>query len=167
MITEIYDTVKSLVKRCRTSDPFSLAQALDIDVDCADLGNLKGFYVVYEKGRYIVINRRLDEHMSRLVLAHEIGHDILHRDLAENGGLGESSFFDMRSKPEKEANVFAANLLITDEDMLELSSYGYTIEEIAKSLNVHFQIALIKAADMAARGYEANVPFVPNADFLG
>ena len=164
---EINDIVKQAVRKYRTSDPFMLAAAMDIDVDCADLGGLKGFYIVYNGDRYIVVNKYLEEHMARLVVAHEIGHDCLHRDMAERGGLRESGFFDMASKPEKEANIFAANLLISDSDMLELGEEGYTIEEIAKKLEVHYQVALIKAADMNSRGYNANVPFVPDSGFLG
>lgn len=144
----------------RTGDPFSLAAGLGIDVDSADLGELKGFYVVYGTGRYIVINHHLDEHMARLVLAHEIGHDILHRDIAANGGLGERSFFDMTSKPEKEANIFAAELLISDEDMIELGERGMTVEEAAKELGVHCQVALIKARSMEERGFDIKVPYI-------
>lgn len=156
----IHSIVKQTVREQRTSDPFSLAAGLGIDVDSADLGELKGFYVVYETGRYIVINQHLDEHMARLVLAHEIGHDTLHRDIAANGGLGEKGFFDMTSKPEKEANIFAAELLISDDDMTELGERGCTIEEAAKELGVHYQVALIKARSMEERGFDIKVPYI-------
>ena len=164
---DINAVVLETVRKCRTSNPFELARSLGIDLDYADLGGLKGFYIVYEKGRYIVINENLDERLMKLVAAHEIGHDCLHRDIAERGGLKETGFFDMKSKPEKEANIFAANLLISDREMLELAEEGYTIENIAKALGVHYQTALIKAEDMGKRGYEVKVPYVPKAEFLG
>lgn len=144
----------------RTSDPFRLAPGLGVDVDYADLGELKGFYVVYKTGRYIVINRNLDEHMARLVLAHELGHDTLHREIAANGGMGEKSFFDMTSKPEREANIFAAELLITDDDMIELGERGCTVEEAAKELGVYKQVAVIKAHSMEERGFGINADYV-------
>ena len=156
----IYSLVRRNVREQHTSDPFSLARGLGLDVDYADLGELKGFYVAYKTGRYIVINRHLDEHMARLVLAHEIGHDMLHRDIAANGGMGEKSFFDMTSKPEREANIFAAELLISDDDMVELGERGCTIEEAAKELGVHTAVAMIKARSMEERGYEISVPYV-------
>ena len=162
----IYRLVRDTVRRHKTSDPFSLAGGLGIDVDCADLGELKGFYIVYRERRYIVLSEVLEEHMSRLVLAHEIGHDLLHRDIAANGGLKETGFFDMTAKHEKQANFFAANLLISDEDMLSLGEEGYTIDEIAAQLGVHSYTAMIKARDMQLRGIGVNVPYIPPAGFL-
>ena len=129
-MTDIYRLTVELTKKYKTRDPFSLADSLGIDVDCADLGSLKGFYIVYNKNRFVVLNTSLTESLSRVILAHEIGHDRLHRAIAENGGLKEASFFDMKSRPEMEANVFAANLLITDKEVIaDLLRAGY-IEEV-------------------------------------
>ncbi len=161
----IFSLVRKTVREQHTSDPFSLAMGLGLDVDYADLGELKGFYVVYKTGRYIVINQNLDERMTKLVLAHEIGHDMLHRDIAENGGMGESSFFDMTSKPEREANIFAAELLISDEEMVELGERGCTIEEAASELGVHTKVAMIKARSMEERGFDIKVPYVQTGLF--
>ena len=94
---DIFELTNELVKKYKTRDPFSLASSLGIDVDCADLGSLKGFYIVYSRNRFVVLNTSLTESLSRIILAHEIGHDRLHRSIAENGGLKESSFFDMKS----------------------------------------------------------------------
>ncbi|MBP3854897.1 MAG: ImmA/IrrE family metallo-endopeptidase [Ruminiclostridium sp.] len=157
---QIHKLVKKLVRENRTNDPFSLARGLGIDVDFAGLGELKGFYIVYKTGRYIVLNNYLDEHLARIVLAHEIGHDVLHRDIAMNGGLGENSFFDMTAKPEREANIFAAELLISDNDLIELGERGCTVEDAAKELGVHSQIAMIKARSMEERGYNINSNYV-------
>ncbi len=161
----IFSLVRKTVREQHTSDPFSLAMGLGLDVDYADLGELKGFYVVYKTGRYIVINQNLDERMTKLVLAHEIGHDMLHRDIAENGGMGERSFFDMTSKPEREENIFAAELLISDEEMVELGERGCTIEEAASELGVHTKVAMIKARSMEERGFDIKVPYVQTGLF--
>lgn len=163
----IYDKVIEITKKYKTRDPFAIAEAMDIDVDFADLGTLKGFYIVYKKGRFIVINKTLTDTLSGIILAHELGHDILHRSLAENGGLKESSFFDMKSRPEMEANTFAANLLITDKEVINYGEEGYTVEEMAKDLYVPYPLALIKVNDMNNRGYKLKIPYIPKADFLG
>ena len=167
MAVDIYELTNELTKKYRTRDPFSLAESLGIDVDCADLGSLKGFYIVYSRNRFVVLNKSLTESLSRIILAHEIGHDRLHRSIAENGGLKESSFFDMKSKPEMEANVFAANLLITDKEVINYGEDGYTAEDMAKDLYVPYPLALIKINDMIKRGYELALPYMPRADFLG
>ncbi len=167
MAANIYELTTELTKKYKTRDPFSLADALGIDVDCADLGGLKGFYIVYNGNRFIVLNTSLTESLSRIILAHEIGHDRLHRAIAKNGGLKEASFFDMKSKPEMEANIFAANLLITDKEVIGYGEEGYTAEEMAKTLYVPYPLALIKINDMIKRGYELNIPYIPRAEFLG
>ncbi|MBQ8841027.1 MAG: ImmA/IrrE family metallo-endopeptidase [Ruminiclostridium sp.] len=166
-MSNIYDTVTNITKKYKTRDPLAIAQAMDVDVDFADLGSLKGFYIVYKKGRFIVINKSLTDTLSGIILAHELGHDVLHRNLAENGGLKESSFFDMKSRPEMEANIFAANLLITDKEVIGYGEDGYTVEDMAKDLYVPYPLALIKVNDMNNRGFKLNIPFIPKADFLG
>ena len=90
---------------------------------------------------------------------------MLHRDIASNGGMGENSFFDMTSKPEREANIFAAELLISDDDMVELGERGCTIEEAAIELGVHTAVAMIKARSMEERGFGINVPYVQSGLF--
>jgi len=166
MSSRIFDTVTDFTKKYYTRDPFVLAEAMDVDVDFADLGTLKGFYIVYKRGRYIVLNKSLTDSLSGIILAHELGHDILHRHLAENGGLKESSFFDMKSKPEMEANIFAANLLISDKEVMSYAEDGYTAEDMAKNLYVPYPLALIKISDMNKRGFNLNIPYTPRADFL-
>ncbi len=163
----IYEKVNELVKKYKTRDPFLLAEAMNVDVDCADLGTLKGFYIVYKRNRFIVLNKILTDTLSGVILAHELGHDSLHRSLAENGGIKEASFFDMKSRPEMEANIFAANLLITDKEVMGYAEDGYTTEEMAKNLYVPYPLALIKINDMNNRGYELNIPYIPKAEFLG
>ncbi len=168
MSTEfIYDRVTEITKKYKTRNPFTLADAMDVDVDFADLGGLKGFYIVYKRNRFVVLNKSLTDTLSGIILAHELGHDILHRSFAENGGIKETSFFDMKSKPEMEANIFAANLLITDKEVIGYGEDGYTAEEMSKDLFVPYPLVLIKLNDMNNRGYEVNVPYVPNGDFLG
>ena len=51
---------------------------------------------------------RLDENMLRIVCAHELGHDQLHRNMAKTTPIHEFMLYDMKSKPEYEANIVAA-----------------------------------------------------------
>lgn len=163
----IYEKVTELTKRYKTRNPFELAGALNVDVDCADLGTLKGFYIVYNHNRFIVLNKSLTDTLSGVILAHELGHDIFHRSLAENGGIKESSFFDMKSRPEMEANIFASNLLITDREVMNYAEDGYTSEEMAKELCLPYPVVLVKLNDMNNRGFRLNIPYIPKAEFLG
>lgn len=89
-----------LVKRFKTRDPFAIAEALGIEVIfCDGFGPLKGMYRVVKRNRFIFINKDLDERMQRIVCAHELGHDQLHRHLARGGVLHEFTLYDMKNKP--------------------------------------------------------------------
>ncbi len=162
----IYNMVAQLSKRHRTTCPDELAQCLGINVRYDDLGSLKGLYTVIDDCRFILVNNQLEEEMQNVVIAHEIGHDQLHRQLAQNENFQEFSLFDMTSKPEKEANIFAANLLISDDDILENARCGYSTEDIAKILSVPHALLIIKMMNMNTRNYKFNIPFIPKADFL-
>ena len=98
----------NIVKRFDTRDPFELCKSTGVEVFFADLGSLKGMYKYIKRNRFAVINENLDERTRRLVCAHELGHDLLHRDLAKNICLQEFVLYDMKSRPEYEANLFAA-----------------------------------------------------------
>ena len=104
--------------------------------------------------------------MKRIVLLHEIGHDQLHRKQATV--FQEFNLFDMTSNSmEYEANIFAAELLISDDDMTEQGERGCTIEEAAAAIGVHAQVAMIKARSMQERGFAINVPYITNDLFKG
>ena len=54
-------------------------------------------------------------------MLHEIGHDILHRkEAVKAGGFKEFNIFNMQeSRMEYEANVFASQVSLGDEEILE------------------------------------------------
>jgi Zn-dependent peptidase ImmA (M78 family) len=163
----IYGCAEKVKKQLHTSNLYEIADSLGVDVSFDDLGCLKGLFTTCEGYMFIVINENLEEIMMKIVLAHELGHVLLHRHLAENGQFREFSLYDMASKPEMEANIFAANILLTDKEVLSTAQEGYDSETVAKMLYVPHQLLLIKMIDMNTRGFKFNVPFVPRADFLG
>lgn len=82
-----------LVKRCGTRDPFEIAADIGVEVMfCDNFGPLKGMYRVIKRNRFIFINNQLSEQMQRIVCAHELGHDQLHRNLAKDNPLRELCF---------------------------------------------------------------------------
>ena len=95
---------------------------------------------------------------------HELGHYFLHRQKA--AAFNEFSLYDMTSKFEIEANIFASNYLISDEDVEEYAQRGFTSEQTAYSLGVPHELLLIKLNDMRARGFDLNVAFIPKSNFL-
>ena len=70
--------VKNLIVKYNTSDPFQLCEKLGIIVLYNDLGNLKGYYKHPRGRKVIVINSLLSKFAQTIVIAHELGHAILH-----------------------------------------------------------------------------------------
>lgn len=141
-----------LVRRCGTRDPFQIANALGINImdDCENLGSLKGMYCIVKRNRFIFLNKDLSPQMKRIVCAHEIGHDRLHRALAKKHGLQEFVLYDMATKPEYEANIVAAEILLDSDEILEyIYDYGYTSEQIARAMHTDINLVALKIAHSA------------------
>ena len=86
---------EKLVKRCGSRDPFEIARQLGINVMlCENFGSLKGMYRVIKRNRFIFLNNSLDENMLRIVCAHELGHDQLHRNMAKTTPIHEFMLYD-------------------------------------------------------------------------
>lgn len=88
-----------------------------------------GFYQYYKRGMVIYINSSLDEFTQLQVLRHEIGHAVLHRKT--NRIFMERSTFQVPDKYENEADLFATFLAISDDDVCEYISNGYTVQQIS------------------------------------
>ena len=97
----------------------------------------RGAYKVLMRNRFIFIKNDLHPVMENIVLLHELGHDALHREEATKvGGFKEFEIFNMRdNRMEYEANLFAAQISLSDEDFLELAERGYDTQQIARTLN--------------------------------
>ena len=143
-----------LVKRCDTRDPFKIAKELGIKVMFVDeFEKLKGVYRVIKRNRWIFINSNLPERMQRIVCAHELGHDQLHRELAKGDGLMEFVLYDMDSRPEFEANVLASQILLPDDEVLEHIYNGYDAEQIARMMGSDINLVALKDATLNQQGY--------------
>ena len=143
-----------LVKRCDTRDPFKIAKELGIKVMFVDeFEKLKGVYRVIKRNRWIFINSNLPERMQRIVCAHELGHDQLHRELAKGDGLMEFVLYDMDSRPEFEANVLASQILLPDDEVLEHIYNGYDAEQIARMMGSDINLVALKVATLNQQGY--------------
>ncbi len=162
----IADKAEKLKHKYHTSDPFEICSCYGINVRFADLGKLKGFYKYYMRNRFIVINENLSESMKKLVCAHELGHDVLHREFAKRINLWETTFFDMTSRPELEANIFASEILVEDGDILEAVDNDVSVREIASILCVDENIIKLKLCIMKERGYDLNTDFCTEINFL-
>lgn len=161
---KIRKTALRLVREFGTRDPFAIARGLGVQVLFRnDFTRLKGMYKVILRNRYIFINANLEPAMQHLVCAHELGHDLLHRRFFRAGTFQEFVLYDMKSKPEFEANVFAAELLLEDSVVDSCLKGGYDVFQVAGMLGVDVNLLLVKVNQM----YEGGAPELPPRDFLG
>lgn len=161
-----------LIRKYGTRNPFRLAQEKGVEIMLRDdFDRQKGAFSLMLNVPFIFINSNLSDEMQRIVCAHELGHAMLHRQLCrkmKNQTIHEYEIFDIRTTTEYEANIFAAELLIDEEELSEYESYGYDIVQMAKAANINVNLLLIKYYEMQERyGVKYNLPFLPKKNFLG
>ena len=153
--------------QCGTRDPHKIAKEIGIDVLFYPFKKQRGAYKVIMRNRFMFIKNDLHSVMENIVLLHELGHDSLHRDEATKiGGFEEFNIFDMRdSRMEYEANIFASQIALPDDDFLELAGRGYDTQQIAQALQSDINLVALKADTLISQGYRLR-PQEHRNDFL-
>lgn len=148
----IIEAAEHTLKRFGGRDIFETAENSGAKVWFRKLGGLKGFYICERGVRYIVINEDADEALKRVICAHELGHDMLHRELSA-GGIRENTMFLDSNKTEREANLFAAQVLISDSEVLDEAEYCPSIDVLAYELGLPCEIVEYKLEVMNYLGH--------------
>ncbi len=160
------ETVDKLVRKYHTRDPYELCQLLGIKIHYYDLQKkLKGFFYYQSRQKNIVIDHNVNGILERILVAHELGHAVLHTKIAMMHGFQEMEVFDDRSIEENEANFFAAELLLEDGKVLECLS-EHTFFETAKMLYVPAALLDYKFSLLHEKGELVNSMYIRKADFL-
>ena len=92
-----------------------------------------------------------------MIVAHELGHAIMHHE------RGVFTFHDLRlfdesSLAEKEANLFAAEYLLSDEEVLDVLNRDTTFFTAAAKLTVPVELLDFKFRIMKWKGYKLSEP---------
>ena len=114
----------------------------------------------------ILLNSKLSESLRKIVLAHELGHVILHRKLTVQRGFHDFDLFGMNDQCEFEANVFAAELLLDDDAVLDALNDDMTFFGAAKALCVPPELLDFKFRVLKHQGYSLNSMMIANSRFL-
>ncbi|OQB25829.1 MAG: hypothetical protein BWY11_00207 [Firmicutes bacterium ADurb.Bin182] len=163
----IIKEIQKLKCKFDTLNPFDIIEDLKINLWFRyGLGNLKGFYYLTHHQRYIVINADLNERDQLMVAAHELGHDRFHQHLARVSPLKDFMLYDMTSRTEYQANLFASELLIADEEVKECISQDMDYFGLCSTVGFNPQLVTFKLYGMMQRGYKINLPETPNSTFL-
>ncbi|TXK82613.1 ImmA/IrrE family metallo-endopeptidase [Paenibacillus sp. N3.4] len=147
----MHEKTKKLIRKFKTNDPFLIAEGLNINIRYAKFEDgTRGLYYKVLRQKFIVLHEDLSEAWKRFICAHEIGHDRLHPGLSRFW-LDEHSISNP-GKYEREANQFAANLLIPDALLLN----GMTIYEAAAVCGVPEEVAHLKQRPQPKRNIWKN-----------
>jgi len=147
IIIKISDTVLHLTKKYNTSNPFELADLLNISVFYENLGTINGYYNRPLRMKQIHINCLLNEQEQKYTCAHELGHAILHPN-ASTPFLRSNTMLSVE-KLEIEADTFAVNLLIPDDTIIENSMY--TTEQFSRLLGYRKELIELRLKEFNSK----------------
>lgn len=133
MNTCAIDMADAVVRRYKTRDPEEIISRRAINLKeiryCHDL---LGYYTVLLNCEYIGINSNCTNAQRVSAMAHELGHALFDRKHASSGQAFQDTYFYSldNSKAERRANTFAAELLLTDDAVLEpIGYYEYAADQ--------------------------------------
>jgi Zn-dependent peptidase ImmA (M78 family) len=140
----IHARVKHLVQKFDTRDPEKIAKELNIIIKKVPFKSqkTKGFFKKQFSKRFIVINSNLDEFSQKIVVAHELGHALLHCSKLTHY-LHEYTLFP-HGKHENEANKFAAELLINEKDIDRYYLQNMSINQLCSYFGVPERLIICK-----------------------
>lgn len=122
---EIDDTIKKLINNAGSSDLYDIISYLDINIKTYQG---KSFYCQLNDRKYIYLDNNLVENIKPFVLAHELGHAVLHKEEIYH----YSPLSINKTSTEREADYFAFKILGKSID----PTLDYTISQYANLLAV-------------------------------
>lgn len=164
----IFEKTEQLSRKYKTRDPFELLDYLHVVVFETDrYKTLKGYCFLSCRTMYVAINNSLSDAEKRIVAAHELGHIILHRQQLKLAPMKDTLLYDMTSSMEYEANLFAADLILEDHLIEELSrNEDADYFAMCQALYVTPDFMSFKLFSLIKRGHTYNMPLNLNSNFL-
>lgn len=167
---DICRAVKRLQRKYCESDPFRICKQMGIVLLFQSLGKdpgaIKGFYLECKRIRTITVNNDLPSVIQKIIVAHELGHAVLHRSSGLHA-FHEVGMFDESSTMEKDANLFAAEFLLNDDDVLNALNADNTFFSAAAQLYVPIELLDFKFRVMKWKEYKLiEPPIMSRSNFL-
>ena len=169
LATAIKQEANRLKIKYQSDDPYEICDSMKIQVMKRPMGtnprSCKGFFMVSSRCKVIVVNSDLSESIQRIILVHELGHAALHESAALSA-FHEFALFDNTDRMEYEANIFAAEFLLEDTDVMNALEEGDDFFRIANCLCVPPELLDFKLRILQRQGIEINAPYIAHGDFL-
>ena len=161
--------VARLKAKYNTVDLRCICNALHIRISYAPMGkdrdSCKGFFLINARCKLIMLNSDLPDEIQRVILAHELGHAVLHSSPTIRV-FHEFAATDGTDRMECEANVFAAEFLVGDEEVLEAFDNQMTLFQAARFLGVPPELLDFKVRLLEKEGHPLRASYIAQSDFL-
>lgn len=132
-----------LARKYSTTSPFKIAEQMNIHVFYKNLHpSIMGFYKYNKKNQYICINENLADHDQTITCSHELGHCRMHRHI--NTPFLRANTFRTVEKLERQANLFAIELLLPDEDWYTYAQEFQTLDAISYHTGIPIDLLILK-----------------------
>lgn len=149
----IYKDVEKLIKKYGTRDPIEILKQRKVKlIPFATNTKLLGMYKVIKRNRFVFYNPFIDKNLLRMVLSHELGHDLYHKTHAKDNHLLEYELFNINDFMETEANIFACHLLLDSDEIMDYLLQGYSYDQLASIFNVNVNLMIFKLNEMHRLG---------------
>ena len=172
-MTDVCSKAERIYKKYKTREPYELLDAIGAVVKFSDeyeREGLKGYSAILNKVMFAVINAKLHRNDRRIVAGHEAAHLIIHRGEILSSPAKSMRDFDIYNgagRYEREANTFLADFLVSDEETLDVITYGDKNHfHAAAELSLPPPLLAFKLHNMVRRGHKVNIPMELNSSFL-
>ncbi len=162
---------EALKRRYGETDPFKICRELNVMIFFAPMGmgaeDCKGFFLNQSRIRSITINSDLSRQFQRIICSHELGHCVLHKNKAGMKAFHDFGLFDTVSALEYEANIFAAEFLLDDDEVLASLNEDQSFFQAAAEMHVPAEILDFKFRILKWKGYKVmDAPLQTSGDWL-
>ena len=143
----IYDETQKLIRKYKTRDPFKIMDNMHV--------------IVGESSSF------LSEEEKQIVAAHELGHIILHRTQLKMAPMKDDTLYNMQDNTEYQANLFAADLLLSDADIADMAhNEDLDYFSLCSTLNSTPELMSFKLYSLTKRGQAYHIPMEIQSNFL-
>lgn len=152
-VQDLANEMKNFFSPGIVTDVYGICKQLGIDITEASI--TADAYLECENGNsYIVLKDSLSISRKKFTIAHELGHFYLpwHSELMFGCNINEMDFKNDYAPKEREANLFAAELLMPKNIFKSyfMGEIDYsTVSSLADMFEVSFQAALSRCIDLA------------------
>ena len=148
-----------------TRDPEEIFRQRRATVKRSAPEGLCGMICTVKRAVLVSVDFSLPESVKKMTFAHLLGHAVLHRKQLLLGKTFEEPHYLPEGNAEREADLFAAELLIGDDDILKLKDSGMNEAQIVSSFGAIRELVPHKLFSMRSRGISVGDD-VCRADFL-